>query len=92
MAGSEKSGIDAADPYLFENAVYVILNDNSELSARNKIIEIVEKTGARILLLDSDEHDIMVASVSHLPHLLAGALVNTVGEIEKNMKMFLKLL
>lgn len=91
MAGSEKSGIDAADPYLFENAVYVILNDNSDLSAKNKIIEIVEKTGARILLLDSDEHDIMVASVSHLPHLLAGALVNTVGEIEKKHENVFKI-
>lgn len=83
MAGSEKSGIEAADPYLFENAVYVLLEDFSDSKTREIIINIIEKTGARILLMNSKDHDIMVATVSHLPHFLAGALVSTAGEIEK---------
>ncbi len=83
MAGSEKSGIEAADPYLFENAVYVILDGDSDKKAQKVIIELVKKTGARVLLLEADDHDMMVASVSHLPHLLAGVLVNTVGKIEE---------
>ncbi len=83
MAGSEKSGIEAADPYLFENAVYVLLKNFSQPKTREIIINIIEKTGAKILLMSSEEHDMMVATVSHLPHFLAGALVNTAGEIEK---------
>lgn len=91
MAGSEKSGIDAADPYLFENAVYVISESNGDHKARETIISLVKKTGARILLLNPREHDMMVASVSHLPHLLAGALVNTVGEVEKDYQDVFKI-
>jgi len=91
MAGSEKSGIDAADLYLFENAVYVILEESSNKAARECIVNIIKKTGAKVLLLGADEHDIMVASVSHLPHLLAGALVNTVGEIEKEYDKVFKI-
>ena len=92
MAGSEKSGITAADPYLFENAVYVILeNSGPDELAVEKVVALVEKTGARILLLGAEEHDIMVASISHLPHLLAGVLVNTVGEIEKTYHDVFKL-
>ena len=102
MAGSEKSGITAADPYLFENAVYVILrepgeeglgaeNEDEVEQARQVVMSLVERTGARLLLLDAREHDRMVAAISHLPHLLAGVLVNAVGEVEEEYPEVFKL-
>lgn len=87
MSGSEKHGIEAADPYLFENAVYVLLEEEDEsfeIKESRKLVErFISKIGARVLLLNAKEHDMMVASISHLPHLLAGTLVNTVGRVEK---------
>lgn len=91
MAGSEKSGIEAADPYLFENAVYVLLEDFTDLKARNIVIDIIKKTGARIIFINAEDHDLMVATISHLPHLLAGALVSTAGQVEKEQSNVFKI-
>jgi prephenate dehydrogenase len=84
MAGAEQAGIDHADPLLFENAVYVLcLPDDREADALEgpfaPFVDLVEATGARPLLLDPERHDRLVAAVSHLPQLLAVALVNTVA-------------
>ena len=91
MAGSEKSGINAADPYLFENAVYVLLSQEKHREAFEKTEKVVSLTGARVLSMTAIEHDRMVASISHLPHLLAGILVNTVGAVEKDFPDVFKL-
>jgi prephenate dehydrogenase len=87
MAGAENAGIEHADPLLFENAVYVLcLPDNGEEAALEgpiaPFVDLVEATGARPLLLSPDRHDRLVAAVSHLPQLLAVALVNTVAEAD----------
>ncbi|MCR4443021.1 MAG: prephenate dehydrogenase [Peptococcaceae bacterium] len=83
MAGSEKSGLAGASELLFENAVY-ILTPTAETppEATQAVSEIVESLGARVMVLSPQEHDRKVAAVSHLPHLIASALVNTVGERE----------
>jgi len=84
MTGSEKKGVENADPYLFENACYVLTatprTDRRALSALEKMVEAL---GARCLILSPGEHDLAVAGVSHLPHLAAAALVNAVaGAVE----------
>ncbi len=92
MAGSEKSGIIAADPYLLENAVYVLLaQEKKNQEALETVASLVRLTGARVLTLSAMEHDRMVASISHLPHLLSGILVNTVGSVEKDFPDVFKL-
>jgi len=85
MAGAEHSGIDHADPLLFENAVYALcppsdLDTDALDGPLAPIVDLVEATGARPLPLSPDRHDRLVAAVSHLPQLLAVALVNTVAE------------
>lgn len=91
MAGSEKSGIEAADPFLFENAVYVLLEDG-DLADQKKILEdLLKKTGARVLYMKADQHDLVVATISHLPHFLAASLVKTAGQMEKKEENVFKL-
>jgi len=84
MAGAEHGGIEHADPLLFENAVYALCARNTDheqvLDEFGPVVDLVEATGARPLPLSPDRHDRLVAAVSHLPQLLAVALVNTVAE------------
>jgi len=76
MTGSEESGIKAADPALWENAIYVLTPSSSTPEFyRKRLHYLVEGIGAQPLVLSPEEHDRLVALVSHLPHLVAVALV-----------------
>jgi len=82
MAGTEQAGVRGADPYLFENAFYVI---TPTLETPPESISILKKlaagVGAKIIEMGPEQHDLAVAAVSHLPHLVAASLVNTVARI-----------
>ena len=82
MTGAEKSGLNAANPLLYENAVYLLSNvsaDNEE-TARRKLFPVLQAIKARVMLIDAAVHDEILAAISHLPQLLAVELVNLVGE------------
>ncbi len=82
MAGSEQTGIRGADRYLFEGAYYVLTpTPRTDPRALAVLRRLAEKLGCRVIEMDPAEHDRAVAAVSHLPHLLACALVNTIGGI-----------
>ncbi len=89
MAGSEKSGVDAAQPFLFQNAVYVLspLRIYPEKAVK-PLVDAVEQLGARILLMDASQHDRIAAATSHLPQLLAVELVNLLGELSAKDEHF----
>lgn len=77
MTGSELAGIKGADQYLFENALYVLTpTPRTDLAALQKIEAVINETGARVIYLSPQDHDVIVAAVSHLPHLLATVLMN----------------
>ncbi|PTM58692.1 prephenate dehydrogenase [Desmospora activa] len=81
MAGSHQSGVEAARAHLFENAYYVLtpLVDTSMDQVR-RLSECLEcSTGARLVIMKADHHDRVVGAISHLPHVLAAALVNQVA-------------
>jgi prephenate dehydrogenase len=83
IAGSDRSGIDAANSELFRNALCVITpTENSDPSALEKIQNLWKALGSEIIILSPEEHDRIYASVSHLPHLIAYAMINTVAEID----------
>lgn len=85
MTGSEVAGVKGADRYLFENAAYILTpSENTDREAVEKIEQLAQSLGARVTKIDPCEHDVMVAAVSHLPHLVATVLVNTVDEIQKD--------
>jgi prephenate dehydrogenase len=74
MAGKESRGVEEAEANLFEGRPYV-------LTAREPQLELwIETIGARLVILDPEEHDRLVALVSHLPQLLSTALASVIGE------------
>jgi prephenate dehydrogenase len=88
MAGSHKSGITAAKPYLFENAYY-ILTPFDEEDGNNLIAleQVLKHTLAKIVKVNADEHDHMTAVVSHFPHIVAASLVHQLHEENKRYPM-----
>lgn len=89
MAGSEKSGVEAAQPFLFQNAVYVLcpLRNYSE-KTMSPLLEAIQQLGARILFMDAAKHDKIAAATSHLPQLLAVELVNLINRLSKRDENF----
>ena len=77
MAGKEKSGYKNSDPLLLENAVYILTDDLSKNEELKDFRKIIEALGSKILHVPAKQHDLIAASVSHLPQLLSVALVNT---------------
>ncbi len=85
MAGTENRGIGAADPLLFQNAVYVLCPPRgNKIPRSSRFIRLLESTGARLLFLDPKTHDRIAAAVSHVPQLLAVAMMNIVGAADSN--------
>lgn len=76
MAGAETTGIYGSDRYLFENAVYV-LTPGPEIPGQvvDSLRKLLQTTGARVKIMEPALHDELVATVSHIPHLAAVALV-----------------
>lgn len=83
MAGTEKAGVEAADPYLFEQAVWVVCpQPGGPASATELLCHLVAATGAHPVCLDPERHDARVAAISHLPQLCAVALAEAAGLAE----------
>lgn len=79
MAGSEKTSYEHANSHLLENAYYAITPTTHVDAARiSEFNEIVSSIGAIPINISYEEHDRTVAAISHLPHLVASALVNLV--------------
>ena len=81
MAGAERAGVEAADPYLFENAVWVLCPEaGTPPDVLARLLGLVAATGAHAVQLEPGRHDERVAAISHLPQLAAVALAAAVGE------------
>ena len=77
MAGSHKSGVTAAKPYLFENAYYMLTPFDDEDEANvEKLEQLLKYTLGKLVKVDAKEHDHMTAVVSHFPHIVAASLVH----------------
>jgi len=80
MAGSERSGVEAASSYLFENAFYVLTpNEQVPDDVYARLEQLLSYTRARIIRVDAELHDEIVGAISHLPHIIAVALVNQIA-------------
>ena len=92
MTGAESSGIFAADPFLFQNAVFLLTpTENIPPELVKELYDVIKIVGGIPLLLNPEEHDKMVAVVSHLPHLLAAALVNYASRFNQDYPQTLSL-
>ena len=80
MAGSEKNGFWAANPYLFENAYYFLAPaENSDSRHFEQLQRVITTLGALPITITPDEHDRIVARISHLPHITAALVANTLA-------------
>jgi len=81
MAGSEKRGVVNASGDLFKGSLCIITpSKNTKKASLAKIKSLWIKLGARIEYLSAFEHDKAVSLVSHLPHIAAFSLINSVPE------------
>ncbi len=89
IAGSEKSGVDAAAADLFV-AHQVILTPVSATGAAHlaRVQQLWQAVGASVSQMPVDEHDEVLAATSHLPHLLAYTLVDTLAAMAENREIF----
>jgi prephenate dehydrogenase len=78
MCGREISGIEAAEPTLYRGCTFVLTPlPRTSKAALGLGRSLVEAVGARPLTLSPERHDRLAATISHLPYLLACALVGT---------------
>ncbi len=82
MAGSEHRGVSAADPFLFQNAIYVLTpSPDTPDFVVEKLARLVRALGARPMRMTPQAHDRAAAAVSHLPQMMATSLVSMIGRM-----------
>lgn len=89
IAGSEKSGIEAADAALFKNHKVILTPlDSTDPDAVNVVSGLWQSVGAKVEIMSVEHHDEVLAATSHLPHLLAYSLVDTLAHKHENKEIF----
>lgn len=92
MAGAETPGVESADQFLFQNAVYVICPAGElHREAARKYSDLVSALGARVLVMSPADHDRIAAAISHLPQIVAVGLMNLAASSNENDSNTLKL-
>ncbi len=89
IAGSEKSGVTAAKSNLFENHKVILAPlAETDRSALKVVHQLWDALGADVHHMDVKRHDEVLAATSHLPHLLAFSLVDTLANDCENRDIF----
>ena len=87
IAGSEVSGAKYGDKNLFKNKWCVLIKEkNIRKMHLSKLKLFWKKLGAKVVMMNSKEHDVIFSITSHLPHLIAYNLVKTATDFEKGKK------
>lgn len=91
MAGSEKFGVKHSSAALLENAVWVLTPaEHTDPAAVALVREFITHLGAKAIRVHPDQHDRLVAAVSHVPYLAAVALTQLVeNDADRDLMMFL---
>jgi len=89
IAGREKTGVDAADIDLYkERRVLLTPTQEVDPDAIDAVRSLWEMAGAVVELLAPEQHDRVLAATSHLPHVLAFALVDTLATQQEAEEIF----
>jgi 3-phosphoshikimate 1-carboxyvinyltransferase len=92
MAGSEQEGVDGATADLFQGATWVLTpTAGTDAAAYAQIRQIVTSLGAEVVALPPDQHDALVAIVSHVPHLTAASLMRLADQRSEEHRALLRL-
>ena len=89
IAGTEQSGVEASFPGLYKDR-RVILTPLPETStnATDRVRDMWEAAGARVTEMDPLHHDAILAATSHLPHVLAYTLVDSLSKLDDSDELF----
>ncbi len=80
IAGKEVSGVEHADPDLYAGRQIILTPIERTLTAQlQKAVDVWTALGCRVLKMSPEQHDAAFAAVSHLPHLIAFALMNAIS-------------
>ena len=83
MAGSHETGVGAARATLFENATCIVTpTESTDSDSLQQVRSLWEFVGGVPHLLSPEIHDLLIGAASHLPHLIASLLTNTVANVE----------
>ncbi len=89
IAGTEQSGVGASFAELFEGRCVILTPlPESEAQALERVRALWRSSGARVVEMDIAHHDEVLAATSHLPHLLAYALVDTLARMDDSEEIF----
>jgi prephenate dehydrogenase len=89
IAGAEQSGVAAALVDLFNNRRLIITpTEHTKPEAVKKIEQLWQGMGALVSIMDAKHHDSIFAATSHLPHILAFALVDMLGHQDEQTEIF----
>ncbi|WP_407920193.1 prephenate dehydrogenase [Geobacter pickeringii] len=79
IAGTEHSGVEASFATLYEGKRCIVTpTPRTDVTALGTVVRLWEAAGSEVVLMDAEKHDRLVAAISHLPHMVAYALVNAV--------------
>ncbi|MDA8433440.1 MAG: prephenate dehydrogenase/arogenate dehydrogenase family protein [Nitrospiraceae bacterium] len=89
IAGSDRSGIEYANAELFRNAKCIVTpTPGSDAVAIRTVTDMWNALGSRVIRMEPEAHDRVFAAVSHFPHLLAYAMINTVADVDPSYLEF----
>jgi 3-phosphoshikimate 1-carboxyvinyltransferase len=89
IAGSEKSGVEAANANLFRRHKVILTPvENTDQAALQAVDQLWRALGADVEHMEVEHHDEVLAATSHLPHLLAFGLVDSLAKRSENLEIF----
>ncbi|MCF6219349.1 MAG: prephenate dehydrogenase/arogenate dehydrogenase family protein [Gammaproteobacteria bacterium] len=89
IAGTEKSGVEASFPALFQNHKVILTPlKNSSKAALSRVTAMWQCAGAEVVEMSVEHHDRVLAATSHLPHILAYALVGSLARMDETDEIF----
>jgi prephenate dehydrogenase len=89
IAGTEKSGVENSSASLFKNhRVILTPHEGQDAAAKAQVVAMWQTAGARVVEMQADQHDVIFAATSHLPHLLAYSFVDMLDELDEQHEIF----
>jgi prephenate dehydrogenase len=89
IAGAERSGVDASTAVLFKNRRLILTPlESTDKTSVEKLTAFWQKIGSSVSVMSVEHHDTVLAATSHLPHILAFALVGLLGRKDEQREIF----
>jgi prephenate dehydrogenase len=89
IAGAERSGVDASTAVLFKNRRLILTPlESTDKTTVEKLTAFWQKIGSSVSVMSVEHHDTVLAATSHLPHILAFALVGLLGRKDEQREIF----